>query len=131
MVGRPRERPRRTRRRFFSPFLGVRRPSRASGPRQTRRPNGVKKHLYTYLRTNVTQSSDRENQTGEVTEQQNNCFTPVSILTQTCHLHHSQQPYVQVLTGTKPVISHHQGRLNSNRVRANWGNSLVLEPCSE
>ena len=38
-------RPRWTRRRFFTSFLGVRHPSRASGPRRTKRPNGVKKHL--------------------------------------------------------------------------------------
>jgi len=36
-VGRPRERPMRTRRCFFTPFLGVRRPSRASGPSRTGR----------------------------------------------------------------------------------------------
>ena len=52
-VGRPRERPRQTRRRFFTPFLRVRRPSQASGPRRTGRPMKWKSALRRCLRTRV------------------------------------------------------------------------------
>ena len=60
-VGRPKERPRRTQWHFFTLFLGVRSPSRASSPRRTGRPMEWKSALTitsTYSQIGLTDTHD-------------------------------------------------------------------------